>query len=102
LVDVTGESRVRITIVEDVAAGKIIARIILLAETMREKIQDRSGEARSEEPYLENFNLPTLPLTLGQRSRHRRKNRRSIIIDHAISIDMETKRRWLPNPNLIY
>jgi hypothetical protein len=35
LVDVTKESRVQITIVEDVAAGKIIARIILLAATMR-------------------------------------------------------------------
>jgi hypothetical protein len=35
LVDVAGESRVRITIVEDIAAGKIIARIILLAKTMR-------------------------------------------------------------------
>jgi hypothetical protein len=35
LVDVAGESRVRISIVEDVAAGKIIARIILLAATMR-------------------------------------------------------------------
>jgi hypothetical protein len=38
LVDVAGESRVRITIVKDVAAGKIIARIariILLAATMR-------------------------------------------------------------------
>jgi hypothetical protein len=35
LVDVAGESRVRITIVEDVAAGKIIVRIILLAVTMR-------------------------------------------------------------------
>jgi hypothetical protein len=35
LVDVAGESTVRITIIEDVAAGKIIARIILLAATMR-------------------------------------------------------------------
>jgi hypothetical protein len=35
LVDVAGESRVRISIIEDVAAGKIIARIILLAATMR-------------------------------------------------------------------
>jgi hypothetical protein len=35
LVDIAGESRVQITIVEDVAAGKIIARIILLAATMR-------------------------------------------------------------------
>jgi hypothetical protein len=31
LIDVAGESRVRIAIVEDVATGKIIARIILLA-----------------------------------------------------------------------
>jgi hypothetical protein len=31
LINVTGESRVRITIVEDVAAGTNIARIILLA-----------------------------------------------------------------------
>jgi hypothetical protein len=35
LVDIAGESRVRISNVEDVAAGKIIARIILLAATMR-------------------------------------------------------------------
>jgi hypothetical protein len=35
MVDVAGESRVRITIVKDVAAGKIIARIILLVATMR-------------------------------------------------------------------
>jgi hypothetical protein len=35
LVDAAGKSRVRIIIVEDVAAGKIIARIILLAATMR-------------------------------------------------------------------
>jgi hypothetical protein len=35
LVDVAGESRVRITIAEDIAAGKIIARIKFLAATMR-------------------------------------------------------------------
>jgi hypothetical protein len=35
LIDVAGESRVRITIVEDVAGRKIIARIILLAVTIR-------------------------------------------------------------------
>jgi hypothetical protein len=35
LVDVAGESRARITIVEDVAAGKIIVRIILLVATIR-------------------------------------------------------------------
>jgi hypothetical protein len=35
LVDVAGESRVRITIVEDGAVEKIIARIILLAATMK-------------------------------------------------------------------
>jgi hypothetical protein len=35
LIDVAGESRIQITIVEDVAAGKIIARIILLAVTIR-------------------------------------------------------------------
>jgi hypothetical protein len=35
LVNIAGESRVRITIVEDIAAGKIIARIILLATTVR-------------------------------------------------------------------
>jgi hypothetical protein len=34
-VDVAGEPRVRITIVEDVAAGINITRIILLAATMR-------------------------------------------------------------------
>jgi hypothetical protein len=37
LVDVAGESRVRITIIEDIATEKIIVRIILLAETMRKK-----------------------------------------------------------------
>jgi hypothetical protein len=95
LLDVAGESRVRITIVEDVSDGKIIARIILLAATMRK--DPRSIEARSDEPYLENFNLPTLPLTPGQRSRRQRKNRRSIIIDDVISIGIETNRRWLPN-----
>jgi hypothetical protein len=35
LVNIAGELKVRITIVEDVASGKIIARIILLAATMR-------------------------------------------------------------------
>jgi hypothetical protein len=35
LVDVAGESRVRITIIEDVTAEKIIERIILLAATMK-------------------------------------------------------------------
>jgi hypothetical protein len=35
LITVVGESRVRITIVEDVAAGKNTARIILLAATKR-------------------------------------------------------------------
>jgi hypothetical protein len=35
LVDIAGELRVRITIVEDVAVGKIIARIILLVAIMR-------------------------------------------------------------------
>jgi hypothetical protein len=102
LVDVAGESRIRITIVEDVTAEKIIARIKFLAVTMRKKIQDRSGEARSKEPYLENCNLSILPLTPGRKSRRRRKNRRSIIVDDAISIDMEINRRWLSNSNLIY
>jgi hypothetical protein len=51
LVDADGESSVRITIVEDVAAGINIARIILLAVTMR-KLQNRLGEVRSERPYL--------------------------------------------------
>jgi hypothetical protein len=35
LIDVAGESRVRITIVEDVVAGINTARIILLAATKR-------------------------------------------------------------------
>jgi hypothetical protein len=35
LIDVVGESRVRIIIIEDVAAGTNIARIILLAATKR-------------------------------------------------------------------
>jgi hypothetical protein len=40
-------------------------------------------------------------LTLGGRSHRRSKGRRSIIVDDTISIDIEAKRRWLPNPNLI-
>jgi hypothetical protein len=35
LIDVAGESRVRITIIEDVATGINTARIILLAATKR-------------------------------------------------------------------
>jgi hypothetical protein len=35
MVDVAGEPSIRITIVEDVAAGANIARIILLVATMR-------------------------------------------------------------------
>jgi anaerobic glycerol-3-phosphate dehydrogenase len=93
LVDVAGESRVRITIVEDVVAGKIIARIILLAATMRKDPKSiwRSKIRRTIPREL--FNLPTLPLMPGQRSRHQRKNQRLIIIDDAISIDMETNRK---------
>jgi hypothetical protein len=51
LVDAAGEPSVRIIIVEDVAVGIIIVRIILLAATMR-KLQNRLGEVRSERPYL--------------------------------------------------
>jgi hypothetical protein len=35
LIDVAGESRVQITIIEDIAAGTNTARIILLAATKR-------------------------------------------------------------------
>jgi hypothetical protein len=101
LVDVARESRVRITIVKVVAAKKIIARIILLAATMR-KDPRSIWRSKIQRTIPRELNLPTLPLTPGRRSRRRRKNRRSIIIDKAISIDMETNRRWLPNPNLIY
>jgi hypothetical protein len=71
LVDVAGESRVRITIVEDVAAGIIIARIILLAATKRKY---------PKSIYLKEFNLPTTSLTPGAKSRRRSKDRRSIIV----------------------
>jgi hypothetical protein len=91
LIDVTGESRVRITIVEDVAAGTNTARIILLMATKRKDPKSiwRSG---SEGPYLKEFNLPTPPLTPGGRSRRRSKGRRSIIIDDAIFIDRGHKK----------
>jgi hypothetical protein len=39
LVNVAGEPRARITIVEDVAAGKVIAGIILLAATMKKDLR---------------------------------------------------------------
>jgi hypothetical protein len=102
LVDVARESRVRITIVEDIAVGTNIARIILLVTT-KKKIQNQSGEARSDEPYLKECNLPTSPLMSGGRSRRRSKGRRSITVDDAISIDIdiEARKRWVPNHNLI-
>jgi hypothetical protein len=87
LVDVAGESRVQITIVEDVAARTNIVRIILLAATKR-KVQNRSGEARYEGPYLKEFNLPTPPLTPGGISHRQSKGQRSIIVDDAISISV--------------
>jgi hypothetical protein len=96
LINVAGELRVRITIVEDVAVETNIARIVLLASTKR-KDPNQSGEARSEGPYLKEFNLPTSPLTPGRRSRHRSKSRRSTIGDDVIYIDIEAKKRWLPN-----
>jgi hypothetical protein len=58
----------------------------------REKIQDGYGEARSEEPYLKELNLPTPPLMPGGRSRRRSKGQRSIIIDDVISINIEAKK----------
>jgi hypothetical protein len=91
LIDVAGETGVQITIVDDVAAGTNTARIILLAATKR-KDPNRSDEARSEGPYLKEFNLPTPPLTSGGRSRRRSKDQRSIIVDDAISIDIDTKK----------
>jgi hypothetical protein len=72
-------------------------RIIILTVTKR-KIQNQAGGANSKGPF---FNLPTPPLMLGGRSHHRSKGQRSIIVDDAISIDIEAKRRWLPNSNLI-
>jgi hypothetical protein len=92
LVGVAGESRVRITIVEDVAAGINIARIILLAATKRKY---------PKLIYLKEFNLLTTSLTPRGKSHRRSKGRRSIIVDDAISIDIDAKRRWLSNPNLI-
>jgi hypothetical protein len=100
LIAAAGESGVRITIVEDVATGTNTARIIFLTtKEKRSKIDLR--EARSERPYLKEFNLPTPLLTPGGRSRHRSKSRRSIIIDDVIFIDIEPRRRWLLNLNLI-
>jgi hypothetical protein len=64
LINVAGESRVRITIVEDVAAGTNTTRIILLAATKR-KDPKSIWQRRSEGPYLKEFNLPTPPLTPG-------------------------------------
>jgi hypothetical protein len=75
LIDVAGESRVRITIIEDVAARTNIAR------------------TRSEGLYLKEFSLPTPPLMPEERSHRRSKSQRSIIIDDAISIDIEAKRK---------
>jgi hypothetical protein len=96
LVHIAENSRVRITIVEDVAAGTNIARIIFLAATKRKDLK-----SRSKGPYLNDFNLPTPPLTPGERSRRRSKGQKSIIIDDAIFIDIEAKKIWLPNPNRI-
>jgi hypothetical protein len=90
LVDVAGNPRVRITIVEDVTDGTKIVRTNIIAATMR-KILDRPGETRSEDPYLENFNLPTPPLMSRGRSHRRRVCRRSIIVDDEIFIDLRPK-----------
>jgi hypothetical protein len=54
-------------------------------------IQDQSGEGGSHGPYVEIFNLPTIPWTPGGISCHPRKHRRSIIIDDAVFINMEIK-----------
>jgi hypothetical protein len=72
LVDITGESRIQITIIEDVAVGINIAGIILLMATKR-NIQNRYDEARSEGLYLKEFNLSTPPLTPGRKSRRQLK-----------------------------
>jgi hypothetical protein len=75
----------------DVAAGTNFTRIMLLAATMR-NLQNQFGEARSEGLYLENCNLPA-PLTSRKRSRHQKNNRRSLIVDDAIFIDAEAKKK---------
>jgi hypothetical protein len=67
-------------------------RKILLAATMR-KIQNRFGEARFEDPYLENYILPTPPLTPGRRSRCRAKDRRTLIVDDDIPVEMEADKK---------
>jgi hypothetical protein len=66
---------------DNVAAGINVARTNLL----------EAGEAKSEDPYLENVNLSTPPLISGKRSRYRTKGRRSLIVDNAISIDAGAK-----------
>jgi hypothetical protein len=96
LIHIAGDLRVRITIVENVAAGTNIARIIFLTATKR-----KDPKSRSKGPYLNDFNLPTPPLTPGGRSRRRSKGQRSIIVDDVIFIDIEAKKIWLPNPNRI-
>ena len=93
------EPRVRITIVEDVAAKTNIARTIPLAATMRKKIQNRSDEARYEGPYLDKFNLSTPALTSGRRSRRQTKCQRLLIIDDDIFVDEEY---YYQNPDSIY
>jgi hypothetical protein len=57
------------------------------------KILDRSGEVRSEETYLENFNLATPSLTPGGRSRRSKVGRRSVIVDDIIFIDLGIKKK---------
>jgi hypothetical protein len=59
LVDIVGESRVQITIVENVAAGTNIVRIKFSLWRSKEKIQKHSSEARSEGPYQKELKLPT-------------------------------------------
>jgi hypothetical protein len=66
------------------------------------KDPNRSSEAISEGPYLENHNLSTPPLTPERRSRHRTNGRRSLIANNTISIAGKPTKKRLPNPNINY
>jgi hypothetical protein len=81
----------------DVEARTNIARTILLTATMRKKSKIDLATPplaleRSEGPYLKKFNLPTPPLAL-ERSSRRTKGRRSLIVDDAISSDVEATKK---------
>jgi hypothetical protein len=73
--------------------GKIARINIITATKSKDPRLIRQGKI--QEPYQENFNLLTPPLTSGGRSRRRRVGKRLIIVDDAIFIDLRTKKRRL-------